>query len=511
MQIAVKHSKPVGPNPVAEIHDAELLQNLFLSPVARIPPEILVYVFQLYVDARDEFTPVTVSPQGPRCLVQVCQLWRAITDSDPRLWTSVHFYFPETHESHEEDVRRVQPVFDLHLERSGTLPISLTFIDHRIYSRSTIELVGLLVNRLRAHSYRWRHISLHLSRVYFPLLSIFTLCGLLSLRHLHLSGDVQERFIYPPLNLESATNLKSLAYGGSSRSLDGTIHAHWEGLAEVSFDFVLGNPMGIPFFQQFTHLAQCRNITTCSLGINQTLLNGDQAITLLHLQTLRVRRLSGLSDATFLDALILPQLQTLEIDSASLIGSGLPWHHRNFSNLLARSGCTLRHLSIQDVEFPSDEVVRCLVASHALTSLRFIPYPRSQDITNVIHALDVSRGAPDQTLIQGHEQIIIGNGPLLAELREVMLATSQEGCLDLIMAMLRSRAEKVVALRRVEVEYFYLPHRQGDQLERVAAFRRELAQWVSEIEAKNGSGDWERLEASVVIDSPYFVEYINVE
>ena len=512
------------PHPIARTQDTKPLRDLF-SQVSRIPPEILAYVFQLYVDSRDEFTPFTVFPQGPFCLGQVCQLWRAITESDPRLWASIHFYFPETRESRVEDVRRVQPVFDLHLERSGTLPISLTFTDHRTYSTATRNLVCLLVDRLRTHSRRWWHVSLHLSCGYFPLLSTFTPCDLSSLRHLHLSVEGRERFVAPPLNFESAINLKSLAYSGCSRSVNGVNDAHWERLEEVSFDFTLHNSMGYPSFQQFMHLPQCRNITTCSLGIDQpSSPNDNQAITLPHLRTLRVRRLSPESDANFLDYLLLPQLQTLEVDTAFHIdwyGSSPPWHHRNFSNLLTRSGCALRHLSIQDVDFPSDEVVRCLAVSHALASLRFIPYPRFQDITDVIRALDVSRAVPvvgDQTLVQGHDQTAVGNGPLLAELREVTFGTSQEGCLDSMMAMFRSRggtcarAAKVAALRRVEVVFLYLPHCPEDQLARVAAFQREVAQWVSESEAENGGEKiGERLEASVVIDSPYLVGYIRVE
>ncbi|KAH0839383.1 hypothetical protein J3R83DRAFT_81 [Lanmaoa asiatica] len=146
------------------------------SPVTRLPPETLAYIFELCVVRGIESTPVPA--QGTFCFAQVCKLWRAIAESDPRLWTSIHLYFPDSHENREEDVLRVKPMFDLHLKRSGTLPISLTFTDHRIYDSTTENLISLLVGRLRTHARRWKHISLQLPSCYFSLLFTFTSCDL---------------------------------------------------------------------------------------------------------------------------------------------------------------------------------------------------------------------------------------------------------------------------------------------------------------------------------------------
>ena len=502
------------------------------SPVTRLPPETLAYIFEFYVICGIELTPISVSAQGPFCLAKVCKLWRAIVESNPRLWTSIQVYFPDSHRSHEEDVPRVKPLLDLHLKQSGILPISLTFTDHRIYHSATEDLITLLVDRLRTHARRWKRISLQLSCSYFPLLFTFTPCDLSSLEHLHISGDVVAQRIVTTLrlNLESATKLKSFTYSGPGRSVDDEIHLHWENLVEVSFEFVPHNGPSSTLSRQFRHLAQCQNITACSLGIDRPFwpgLNGSQTITLPCLQMLRVRRLSTDSHArTAIDPLILPQLRTLEVDASSLVGWNERWHERAFSDLLARSGCSLHHLSIQDVDFPNHELVRCLALSHELTSFRFIPCPRSQNIGDIIRKLDVSRTvAGGQIRTNGHRQGRVANGdPLIPRLREVTLASSIEEYLDLMMEMFRSRvgarahAAGVATLRRAEVVFFDMSHDTDmdrvsvpeARLGRLASSRAErLARWVSE--NKNGNErDDDSLVASVVIDSPYLAEYIDV-
>lgn len=498
------------------------------SPVTLLPPEILAYIFELCVVRGIESTPpVPVLAQGPFYLTQVCQLWKAIAESDPRLWTSIQFYFPDSHRNREEDVQRVKPVFDLYLKLSGALPMSLTFTDHRICHSTTEDLISLLVDRLRTHARRWKWISLQLSCGYFPLLFTFTPCDLSSLEHLYISGDVFQHTITTlRLNLESATNLKSFTYSGPRHSMDDRTDVHWESLEEVSFEFAPHSGTSSTLSRHFRHLAQCQNMTTCSLGIGRPFwpsLNDGQTITLPCLQTLRVRRLSSYSNArTAIDPLILPQLQTLEIDASNLIIWNEHWHDHTFSSLLARSGCTLRRLSIQDVDFPNDELVRCLAVSHELTSFRFIPCPRSQNLGDVIRKLDVSRYIAAARTRGDRRRV--ANGPLIPQLREITLASSVEGCLDLMMEMFRSRvgahaqAAGVAALRRAEVVFFDMSHDTdadrvsvpGARLGRLAGFRADLARWVSENKNDDLEGDEDSLEASVVVDSPYLAGYIDV-
>ncbi|KAG6375310.1 hypothetical protein JVT61DRAFT_3535 [Boletus reticuloceps] len=289
----------------------------------------------------------------------------------------------------------------------------------------------------------------------------------------------------------------------------------WENLAEVAFEFAPHNGPSFTLARQFRNFAQCQNLTTCSLGIDRTPwhLNDGQFITLLHLQTLRIRRLSPYAQVRgAIDLLILPQLQTLEIDASFLISWNQRWHNRNFSSLLARSGCSLLHLSIQDVDFPNDELMRCLALSPSLTSFRFIPCPRSQNISDVIREIDVSR-IPTNGQILEHANT---TGPLVPQLREVTLASSVKKYLDQMLRMFRSRvgararAAGVATLRRADAVFFDLWHvTDMNRLEKFASFHAGLVRWSTSMDKER---DHENiLETSVVVNSPYLPEYIDVQ
>lgn len=423
-------------------------------------------------------------------------------------------------------------MFDLQLRRSGTLPISFTFIDYRISASPLRSLITLLVDRLRTHSHRWKHISLRLSCEYFPQLFAFTPCDLSSLERFDITGDWLQGVgvTVPSLILESATNLKSFACGGREYSSEDEINLRWDRLAEVSLEFAPSYRISSASCPQFGYIAQCQNVTSCSLSIGRpfALDAGDyQFITLPCLQTLRVRRLAPWSHVcTVIDRLILPQLQTLEIGVAPFYDYKTwttPWHDRNFSNLLARSGSTLRDLLIRDVHFPNDELIRCLARSPMLNSLGFFPCPRSQDIAEVIRRLDISNvAAQGQTRTRARGEAQTGQreqkhrrGPLVPALCKIMLASSVGENLDLMVRMFRSRLGAracgvgVASLRRVGVIYFYPPRDdvgfQGNRLGRAARLRRELERLVfgngNDMQRLRGMGDEERLEvASVVVD-----------
>lgn len=510
--------------------DADKLQEFFQcsSPVTRLPPEILAYIFELYMGCLGEMTFDGVLAHGPIRFTQVCKLWRVVVESDPHLWTWIHLHFPESHQSRTEDVPRIRSVLDQHLNRSGALPVSLTFTDYRTYHSATEELISFLVDRLRKHAQRWKRISLQLQGAYFPQLFTFTPCDLSSLEHLYISGDVFTQSATLHLDLESATSLKSFTYSGPGPSVEDRIYLHWESLEEVSFEFAPHYGGSYTLSRQFRHLAQCQNITTCSLGIDRASLrlHSSQPITLPCLQTLRVRRLSPLGHASSaIDLLILPQLQTLEIDASVLVSWNQRWHSHNFSGLLSRSGCSLLHLSIQDVYFPNDELVQCLALSPALRSLRFIPCPRSQDIRDVMRKLDISRTPTGARWNQSPGQRQVPNsGPLVPQLREITLASSVEKYLGSMTAMLRARvgprarAAGVATLRRIGVVFFDMWHDMGvDRVrdpghsEKLESFRAELAQLVSENRNENGREDGDGLEASMIVDSPYLPEYVTVQ
>ncbi|KIJ59783.1 hypothetical protein HYDPIDRAFT_43812 [Hydnomerulius pinastri MD-312] len=470
------------------------------SPVRRVPPEVLGMVFELCV-TRDS---AARGAQGPLFLAHVCRNWREIAHSYPVLWTSLNFYFSDACGNREKDVTKVRPALDLWLKRSATLPISLTFTDHRIYHGATEDLIYLLVDRLRNNSRRWKSLSLQLSCGYFPLLFTFTPCDLASLEHLSINGDVLGQRIVTTLNLNltSATKLKSLAYSGPGRSVDDRIHIDWDRLTYVSFEFSPHDGTSFTLSRQFRQLAQCQNVTTCSLGIGlpfRFAFGGQQTITLPCLETLRVRRLLPRSHASSaIDYLILPQLQTLEIDAAIFVSWNMKWHDRQFCNLLTRSACSLENLYIKDVDFPNEELLRCLANSHKLKSLSFIPCPLSQNILDIIEKLDISRPAGGLPMAS----------PYLPQLQTLRLACTRVACFDGMLKMLTSRSGArasvagVTNLECFELVFYKLWHETNPSTEfNLNRFRERLAQCTA---------DDGKLDASLVIEAPYLPEYIEM-
>ncbi|KAF9241091.1 hypothetical protein BU15DRAFT_61057 [Melanogaster broomeanus] len=314
-----------------------------------------------------------------------------------------------------------------------------------ILSHLSHQMIYMLVERLRNNSRRWKSISLQLPGDYFPLLFIFTPCDLASLQHFSINGSNvdQGRLTVAHLNLESATDLKSFAYDGPPYSVDDRISVAWNRLTEVSLGFASRPGITKTLCRYFRQLAQC-NITTCSLGLGK-IFRADQPITLPYLRTLRVRPISfGCHARSIMDVLILPQLQTLEIDAVTLVTQWTErWHDRQFSKLLSRSSCSLERLHIQNVYFPINELLRCLARSRDLKSLCFIPCPR-YDISS---ELDVSR-------VAGAELVV---SPIVPRLQELKLPCTSQTTVERIMKMVVSRvgasanAAGVDALQRLEM------------------------------------------------------------
>ncbi|KAF9241092.1 hypothetical protein BU15DRAFT_45249, partial [Melanogaster broomeanus] len=477
------------------------------SPVQRIPPEILAYIFDLCVIRGSD--PQPTSAQAPLYLARVCGTWREIAHSCPHLWTHINISFSEKCTNRATDVSKASLALDVWLKMSSTLPISFIFTDHRIYHPDTQDLIRLLVDRLRQNSRQWKSISLQLSSAYFPTLFTFTLCDLASLEHLSINseGDVLTIQTRAHLNLTYAMNLKSLAYGALGDDVHDRISIAWDQLTEVSFEFTpsWGISPQVPVSRHFPQLAQCQNIITCSLGIGERVRSRTAgSITLPLLRTFRIRRLSPRSHVrSAIDPLILPQLQTLEIDAALLVVGWPPrWHDRQFSDLLARSSCSLQNLSIRDVYFPDEELFRCLAHSRELKSLCFMPCPRTHDILAITRKLDVSRSAGADTAV----------GRVGAYLRELKLACTSESCFEVIMKMLVSRvgasarAAGVDALRRFELVFFDLSTETASSARsarwaRLDIFRDSLEQ----IAAVN-----ENLEVKFVVDVPYLPQYVDI-
>ncbi|TFK70803.1 hypothetical protein BDN72DRAFT_794777, partial [Pluteus cervinus] len=141
-----------------------------LSPIRRLPPEILAEVFINCLPTNRN--PARSIIEAPLLLGRICSSWRRIALNTPRLWASIHIVIP-TH----YDPSKITSVVKIRCEachawlsRSGTLPISLSLVTANNGYSADVSASPLLESLLKFSS-RWKSVSL---RVPYGLLRPFS-------------------------------------------------------------------------------------------------------------------------------------------------------------------------------------------------------------------------------------------------------------------------------------------------------------------------------------------------
>ncbi|KAF8889716.1 hypothetical protein CPB85DRAFT_274517 [Mucidula mucida] len=120
---------------------------LYLSPIHRLPTEILTIIFNLATDAQWDIA----SSDFPWCPLLVCRSWYNIAIHTPSLWTSTFLV-----DGASSVVRTRLPLV---LTRSGRLPISFSIanIGSHMKDDDSVNFTGFEL--LSKHVGRWKHAS----------------------------------------------------------------------------------------------------------------------------------------------------------------------------------------------------------------------------------------------------------------------------------------------------------------------------------------------------------------
>ncbi|KAJ7609012.1 hypothetical protein FB45DRAFT_373478 [Roridomyces roridus] len=167
-----------------------------LSPLRRMPPEILVQIFLWTLPSFHERSGgVSDTQKSPWTPSRVSSRWREISLSTPSLWTTVHIDFV-----HEEDPLH-SDILQTELQRSATLNLKAHFYgEEEADSADQLKLFDLLSK----HSARWEALTIQLSSALVPRLA--QLRGRLpSLRWLWLQWDSEQSQV----GVDSITCFKS--------------------------------------------------------------------------------------------------------------------------------------------------------------------------------------------------------------------------------------------------------------------------------------------------------------
>jgi hypothetical protein len=315
------------------------IRKATISPIRRLPPEILGYIFLLAIPHIRYVRPDSRSP--PLTLRQICKAWKAIAESTSNLWSSIDLNFNWSKGVESQLSDGIQGW----LSRSSSHPINIEigyqpgFVDG-----DDVPNLDQLFDMLMLFAIRWRYVSLCI-----PLHMMQRLLGChespLSMLHsleLHSSGPTVD---VPTVSLtDSATALRRII-----------LHGHFTGSQWVALPW-----------HQLTHLitkgtpssdmsvAECMAI----IGRSPRLEYGSFRLSFVaqasapcpttHLQ-LSTFMITGKRRfiLTLLDNLTLPALRRLTIDFGGPKGKGwlsslLP----HLTSLISRSSCTINSIYI---------------------------------------------------------------------------------------------------------------------------------------------------------------------
>ncbi|CAK5284957.1 unnamed protein product [Mycena citricolor] len=316
---------------VLEAEKADLATQLRRStyPVETLPPEITAQIFVHYIAALKE---PTICP----ALLGVCRTWRQAALGTPGLWTNI--VTPSQHPQPDVLLQRW-------VERTGPrIPLDLCL--RLLTTRRTMEL-GLAV--LGAHASRWRRVSL---RIHMPLTLSLTLgSGYGSWEGLE--------------ELEVCTGPYGAAVPGPGTGLFLAPR-----LRRVRVDGYPATELVLPWTQITSLTLRMQSLAECLMVISQTrqlealhvsLADRDthhRPISLV-LPALRRFKVRWDGEPSILEYMTLPQLTDLDIGV----------HVDEVIPLVTRSGCTITHLRLWNVEMDDDSIYECLGALPGVTHL----------------------------------------------------------------------------------------------------------------------------------------------
>ena len=360
------------------LSDARKQHTLLLSPVRRLPVELLseIFVLSLPGDWKERIHDFRRAVMLP---ASICKHWRNVALSTPKLWNSISFRLKARAAQADVDLAQTW------VARSGRLLLSIRFFGLHDHDPNLADLHPV-IDVIVAHAHRWGYADFELTN---PLLNQIH-SAKYRLPHLHtlLIGHSHVTDNRPPIDVfEVAPQLNNLTI---SHIVLGNLTLSWTRLTTIHMS------SGFTFDECHEVLGLAPNLVECILQLIRSQSDSSRAmICHIHLRTFHIDVINAAAAAadddagedyigTLFDRLSLPSLRSFIYTT----GVYLDFPQAEFISFLTRSSCTLDKLdlSLWASRLTDDGLIECLRLMPSLVHLQLRPFSRLR-ITDEILAL----------------------------------------------------------------------------------------------------------------------------
>ncbi|ESK88759.1 hypothetical protein Moror_17147 [Moniliophthora roreri MCA 2997] len=393
-----------------------------LSPIRRVPSDILREIFVQCLPK--DHLPTHNIHQAPLLLTGICRSWREVAITTPRLWNRIHIVFrypcsPPVTDFFRSLMKANTEGLDLWLERSGTMPLTLSLNAHTPFASNETRWTVIEVDEIEAlcidfaqhllpYAPRWARLSMSASaRVMDFLKALPEELELTSLKEFKPQRRGSVNWAALDVVFRRSPSLHSVQL--DKAYLD-KLPIRWGNLTEV----VLSGPLGddlLPHHAMRVLSLSCSSIRRCTLyiqSVHETSVSSiEPPVVLPFLHALKVHfRYNRFHRVEFeaitlgfqhlLDAITAPMLKSLYITSPYSHPPDNFFERISLLSFLDRSGRALSSLTLDlPVKVADLIAVLQLAPSLAELNLRNVGMEANASYSEFFEALTPTSTNPD--------------------------------------------------------------------------------------------------------------------
>jgi hypothetical protein len=342
---------------------------VFLTPARRLPAEIWSEIFSHCLpecrvdDMGLRSHSWTFSPRyPPEVFLQVCNDWKSIALSSPRLWSSIHLYRSS----------RVPPtnMIENWLMRSHPTPLNVILeLDEEMITCSDASTV-------LQQSHRWRSASISIPIYSWSPFSLLK-NNMPELEELHIAFESDTLGTLPPPPhilvqidfLSNAPKLRRVALGKAPSYNIADVKLPWAQLTHFS------SPNYLSSYNQLAALLQSApELLEVELSLAWGVQMTYHPVQHSHLHNLSLHILQGDAGSVF-EHLSLPSLRMLSIEASD---SDWFWTSSPFESFMLHNGPSLDRFKVTSLTVVGLEVVACLTALPSLRHFSLVTFQDAQ-------------------------------------------------------------------------------------------------------------------------------------